>query len=82
MELDIEVITIDDIKYRVMKKASGFIIAREITVKAETFKPTRYVDNGNWTLIKKVDDQHIVVTKSPKRNFEKLTKIIEGLLDE
>lgn len=82
MKLDIEVIEIDHTSYRVMRKNSGMILAREILEKNEAFKPTKYLDAGNWTLIKKDGELHFVVAKSPKRHFEKFIQSIEGLLDE
>lgn len=82
MKIDVETIEINHTSYRIIKKNGSTILAREILEKNESFKPTRYLDTGNWTLIKKDGELHFVVAKSSKRHFEKFIQSIEGLLDE
>jgi hypothetical protein len=82
MKLHIETIEINHTPYRVIKKNGSTILAREILVKDEPFKPTKYLDTGCWTLIHKENNQHFVIAKSPKRHFEKFIQKIGALFDE
>lgn len=82
MKIDVETIEINHTSYRVIKKNGSTILAREILEKNESFKPTKYLDTGCWTLIHKENEHCFVIAKSPKRHFEKFIQKIEVLFDE
>lgn len=82
MLIEIETIKVNEHDFRVIKKSGDLILGKQIIEKHEAYKGLVSTDSGSWVLIMLVSDQPIIICKSSKRNFNKLTERIEGLIDE